>query len=709
MKSENAADFLSWRESLTAMEESRFFDLMRLYAGEVKTPYNKQKLIESLTAFLHKETNRKTVVGLLSQEDLMLISAVVYIPFCTREKAASFFSPHISFASLYNTLLNLEERLILFRRKDKDGSEYFDVNPFLRADIEPLIHMDLLFPQNERTISEQTSPFFYERQERLSSHILASWLVFVCSNPDLCRADGGFKKKAEELIQAAFSDVRPDFLYNLNTALTNLSLFRKNQTGHEADKQKWQSFAALPVLDQYAYICAALCGFQRRDILQKNAEHLIQLFFLLPEKGLSPHHVRRLIFLLQERQKNPSPQKNKFRQLLHENSLQAESFYTADPENLLSAAVLFGLVTAEADKNGSVFLYANPELKKKAALEKTEENSGDIRGSVSINAGFSITVLKELPLSLFIELISCADLEGCGTVSRFCITRSACFRAFSNGTKPEDIISLLQKTTAHNIPQNLIFSLNDWYSLFSSAHFYKGYVLQVSQEKRVLIENNPLLEPHIREKLAPGIYLLDFADDEKAYETIKKSSLEFIGELKNQNNLPEGLPFEILKEKTAFVEAGKTLFTQQGFKSPFFSQTERETFQSRHIQAMENELKKKNLPKFQEEELLLRIRRKTILQAEQLNGESVRVEKNEASGMDFLGKIRVIENAIACSDLIQITTGEKTVCGIPVKTEKLAGDTAVFIQEGRSEELQKISVAQARTVKRIRSSIFSKK
>ena len=84
MKTSSVRDILCWREFLTAMDETSFFGLMRLYLGEIKTPYNKQKLIESLTSFLHKEENRRVLIKLLSREELMIIGAVLYIPFCTK-------------------------------------------------------------------------------------------------------------------------------------------------------------------------------------------------------------------------------------------------------------------------------------------------------------------------------------------------------------------------------------------------------------------------------------------------------------------------------------------------------------------------------------------------------------------------------------------------------------------------------------------------
>ena len=51
----NVENVILWRESLTTMKDTHFFDLLRMYLGEIKTPYNKQNLIENLSSFLRKE------------------------------------------------------------------------------------------------------------------------------------------------------------------------------------------------------------------------------------------------------------------------------------------------------------------------------------------------------------------------------------------------------------------------------------------------------------------------------------------------------------------------------------------------------------------------------------------------------------------------------------------------------------------------------
>ncbi len=50
----NAEDTARKSAFLSEINEGRFFDLVRLYVGEIKTPYNKQKLIESLIAIFKK-------------------------------------------------------------------------------------------------------------------------------------------------------------------------------------------------------------------------------------------------------------------------------------------------------------------------------------------------------------------------------------------------------------------------------------------------------------------------------------------------------------------------------------------------------------------------------------------------------------------------------------------------------------------------------
>ena len=236
-------------------------------------------------------------------------------------------------------------------------------------------------------------------------------------------------------------------------------------------------------------------------------------------------------------------------------------------------------------------------------------------------------------------------------------------------------------------------------------------MLQVADDKRVLVENNPYVAPHIRTMLSPGVYLLDFLNDDEAFETIKKSGLEFIGGLKNPESGIEPLPFERLDKTVRFSGGTDGLDVLFAKKSTNADSVKNDEFCEKHLRQMETELEKMNLPKEQKEELLLRINRKTIVHPAQLRSDSVRPGKTEAFGMDFLGKIHVLESAIAFSDLVEINSAGGIVTGFPVKIEKSAGDAVLVLQcddVKNGTESQKFSVAQARSVKRIRSSVLGR-
>lgn len=739
----NSGDLSLWHDFLTGMNETRFFDLMRLYAGEIKTPYNKQKLIETLTSFLHKEENRRILFSLLSKEELVLIAAVIHIPFCTKEKAAAFFGSRFSFAFLHDGFLNLEERLIIYRRKNYGGADenaacYFDINPLLQDELEQRAPVSLLFSPYEGEENEE--PIAVTPGPLVSAHILASWVAFCAEYPDCCRVDGSLKKKAAEMLAERFAGIPQEFLSSLHRALTNLSLFRHNAGLAEVDKSKRRSFALLPPLSRYAYLCTAYCGFFPRDILQKNASLVLDVFSILKKSGpafcLTASYILRLIFLLREQKRRSlsgekiEAKEGRLRKLFREHGVQnAETASlggteeTFSAENLLTALIRFGILIPVSGKNSGKNLYrVNPllfsdtqtagftqiEHTRAAAAEQSVEQSN----AISIDAGFSVTFLRELPLPLFFDLTSFMEIELCGAVSRFRITRSACLRAFESGFSLEHFITALEKTSSHPIPQNLRFSLHDWYAFYTSANLFKGYVLQVAEEKRLQTENNPVLAAHIKITLAPGIYLFDFTCDEEAAEVIKKSGLSFIGGVKKWDTEPESLPFSPLiqsrqGEDSPFDFLCNANLCLSGAADDAQPPETDEDFQKRHIAAMEAEVKKKNLPKESEDALILRVRRKTVLNAAQLSENSVRLEKNEASGMDFLGKIRIIENALAYSDPIEAVYGEKTLCGYPAGLEKQASDALLILRTENDEQTCKISVAQARLIRRKPSSVFS--
>ena len=57
----------TWAEAISSLPDKQFFNFIRLYLGEVKTPYNKQKLTSQLATVLKSPENLSAVAALYSQ------------------------------------------------------------------------------------------------------------------------------------------------------------------------------------------------------------------------------------------------------------------------------------------------------------------------------------------------------------------------------------------------------------------------------------------------------------------------------------------------------------------------------------------------------------------------------------------------------------------------------------------------------------------
>ena len=95
-RDDRAQKVIQWQECLTTLPDSIFFELMRMYLGEIKSPFNKQNLIERLGSFLHKEQVKENILLLLSQQDCQIISAIALLEHPTQEILLSFFAGSLS-------------------------------------------------------------------------------------------------------------------------------------------------------------------------------------------------------------------------------------------------------------------------------------------------------------------------------------------------------------------------------------------------------------------------------------------------------------------------------------------------------------------------------------------------------------------------------------------------------------------------------------
>lgn len=668
---------IDWRESFATLPDNHFFELIRMYLGEIKTPYNKQKLIEELGAFIRKEDNKKNLIALLDDDDLEVVAAVKFVSLPTQEKLASFFSGVYSYAALYEKVINLEERLVLYRYENKvSGKTLIGINPLLEELLDPMLSAERLIPQSVFLEKNEALPF------TLNPQFLASFISFAFSHPEMCKADGAFKKRTVTELQQVYENseqaVKVEHrLQLLAASFCNLGLFHENDVGIQIDERKLALFAELTPAVQYAYICVSSTGRFGWVSLETNTQLLLDVLASIPKTGYSRTALMRIGFI--EQQKN--------------NVRDGES---GQMDCFIDSCVTFGILYSLGKNLQNEEVYGVSPL----FTNQSSALPGDPK-VLSIDAGFSVTLMPGLSLAQLIPLVTFMDVVRYDTAAVFEITKRSVMQAFDSGFTPDTIFSLLVSYSAYELSQNLRVSIDEWYRSYSSASLYKGYVLKVSEDKTVLAEKNPVLAPYIKQKLSSGIYLLSFTNDEEARTVFLKSGIDFIGNIKTCAEENEAVGFSKLQSHAIKISDDDSAVGNK--QLPLINDADRKKM----IAAFYKKLEEMNLTAEQKEGLADRIERKIIINDIQLRGTSVRFERLEASGMDYSGKLHVVDSAIANNCMIEIQGDDNsdTLVGTPLSLNKRTENAEVKVRLEPDHSIVDISIGAASRIKKIRATI----
>ncbi|MCR5288693.1 MAG: hypothetical protein K6E51_01730 [Treponema sp.] len=703
-RDKHVQDVLCWRESMTRLPDKQFFELMRMYLGEIKTPYNKQKLIEELGAFLRHDSNRKILVRLLSEADIQIISAISFIPDSTQERLNDFFSGTFSYAALYERLLNLEERLIIYYKKDAaSGSYVLAINPLLDDILASYISLSAILPHPLCAVPFDGTLFVP------SPLLLAAFISFVYGHADLCKADGAFKKRTYNAITTIFPG-KEKYLQLLTQAWIHLSLIKEDKDGFFVDYARFVSFAQLEEYFQYVYICVASCGHISRTGLRAQSQLLLDIAASVPDCGYTKDSLLRLGLIIAARRgrsdMNVPLRGSRFSQILNkyhqeEKEPASEEVSLSVVERLIEAAITGGIFVQKGSDGSGQAIYASNDLFKSAAQPIPYVDT-----VLNIDAAFTVTTFPGMPLAGLLPMVQCMDIVHFDATAEYVITKKSVLRSFDMGLSPGQILNMFVDACLYDIPQNLKVSIDEWYHTYSSASLYQGFVLKVDADNDQLSQKNPKLASHIRAVLAPGVYLLDVNTTDEAEQVMLDSGIDYIGSVKTVHDNVAITSFPLLR-------GGLDVFASNRNASAADQISVKE--QDLYLRELHQQVEAMQLDRDRLEGLKDRIDRKIILTPVQLRPESVRIENNEASGMDFVGKIRLVEKAMETRSMIELVfdvrqeihdTVMPRIIGTPLAIEKQGEDALVRVRVEPDQSEQLFSIGQARMVRRLRSSLF---
>lgn len=671
----NPKDVVEWRESIVKLPDHQFFDLIQLYLGKIKTPFNKQRLAEQLSAFLRKSAIQEKIAESLDSYDILILKAVSEIPNPTQSVLSIFFSKKISYSELSEKLLNAEERLLLYRAQNNDGDKIYKINPILQKIIAPFLSINLFFmPEKPGQVKS--------KEININDTALAGLYSFCIHNEAVLKNDGSFKKKYEDLIKEVFPwlSEKTKYIDSIFLACESLGLIFRTENGFAVQKAKWLAFSQLSKPERLVYFTAASLFKMRKENLQKLVIILFEfLNSFYPDAYYEEEDVEQF-FLLLCMQNFSSVIQN---EIGNENILHTSFIETAE---------LFGILCRE--KN---LIYLNPELFK---------NAEEPQKPLLIDPSFEVTVLPDSNLKNLLPAAECMEPVLIQTTGKFEITKKACSKIFQSELTSENVYKVLSDAAGHEIPQNIRVSINEWYKNFTSLELYSGFVVSVNKEKEKFFELDTPLKKLVRKKIAEGVYLLNVQDLKDFEQAVYKSGLEFIFYKNKPLQSPSVRNFQSLnlfsqKEKKDYTK--KLDWVKQ--------QKERENKYSNTLAQLSAILKDLHLTKEDAKAVSSRINRKAIITEEQLKDGVFKFTKKEASGLDFFGKQKIAEQAILGKHILEIElnteNGKEKISGVPEEILKQEKDAVLILACRDLNDKLKISIAHISKIKLIQNSIFS--
>jgi hypothetical protein len=647
-----------WKKFLLTLPDASFFALARHYLGELQTPFTKHRIIVDLERRLTGPEWTSARRELLSEDDLDALAALKVLGAPTPEEAAAFLGWDTE--RFQDRALNLQERLLAFPAPESRHGE-LTVSPLILEDDElrPRLDASRLYPWMPAEAPPASPP-------RLHEGTLLGLLAFLLETPLERTASGGWKKRPRTLFLERFAALgeadghpRADLLL---AAAECLGLVAWHEGTADVVWSYLEDFASLPREGRLALLWLAP-AYPHQTELFEAARHFPALKALLG--GGRAFALTTLVRLTAGiRALGPA----KRREALFQSWIQWGLLVSGPEGTWMPAACLTG---GEA---GTAWLQSNYELR----LPPDADLGTAWRGVLACRlARWDIPLLFELD-------------------------RTASKRLLGHGVAPDEVQQALETLSGAPLPPNLAFSLRDWGAEHRALRLWRGTVLTVDADRLHLIEHTEHFAKAVLHTLAPGVWLV--RDD-----LIAPWSREL-----EQKGLPS------LPEVTADKDWGRP-WTFAGWALEPAAETDpwplpsapRAASRSARVDALLKRLDELSFAPEEKEEWRARILRRTVLTPDQLTHPLGRGERFEAKGLDYGGKLRLAELAVASpADLLEVAyrggdgqTATKLVR--PVRLERQDGETLLHAEEFESRRPFQAWLSRLSQVRKIKGSLLT--
>jgi hypothetical protein len=707
-----------WKSALMILRDGVFFDLLRSVFGNIRTPFNKQRLLAELSAFLSREEIKRNISIYIDRTDAKLIAAVAALGQPGPADLGDFFNGEIDREDLRDLLVNLEERFILFRfqgkrlRRTEQGEEREDpvsclaLNPVLEPVLAPFAAAwPLVFPSVSVTSLPGTGDAGPETSRPpLNDRLLAALASFARAEGNLFKASGyegqaGVRDRAANMVlrkkvREAGARIFPGLdLEALMGGLYCLGLLNGDGKESGVNEEKLADFQELSPRDRLVYCAAGICRRMEAPSPDALSPHLSRnrVRFLVSL-------IHRFLGILNPSRAYPRTTLRRYAETLLREESQAPG---QEPlpvfDNLLAGMEIAGLLRRVSD-----YWLAEPG----PAAEAPGSPPDDAAPALAMDASFSFVIYPGIAFADALELASFTLVREAGTVVRFELNRESAIRGFDRGMGAEEMGKLLTRLSGNRLQDTLLWTLGDWEKRYGEVSLYEGIVLSLSPERSYLAEVEPVASL-VRRVLAPGVFLLSaqgyFGQGiDAAMEALRKAGVDIIarhGDTAPRKGGPAS-PYHSPAFPPPRTLAGRRQGKEEpGTDWPEISRMdtgEGETVKisSGDAEALKDQFrtalgKLSRLSRMERDELSARIDRRLVLSESQLSGVSLRYEKLEARGLDYVGKAMIAKQAIASRSLVELSWpggSESRIFGIPLALEKQKLESVLVLEPSARTE-----------------------
>jgi len=686
-----------WKKSMLTLPDVDFFGIMRNYVGELKTPFNKHALIDELIVFLRRPSTRERILEQIDTRDAEILSAIALLDEPAPERIHSFFAADRGYIDLYNHLLNLQERLLIYRDSSLK-SPRVRINPILQPALTgPAIHPEILFPSRPASNGELPPPWLREQ-------LVLAFVSYLVHHDGLLKADGRFKKRAEDELLRLFPALvvnteRGVRLYLLVQALARLRVLRSVTRDFEIDLLRLQALGSLDAESRSLLLLSAALDREpaenpsdpgTEEALQVRIEERAQLLCDLlasldPKRCYPILSIERILAAVCGEPK--------------------EGRYELDGSAL--AQFLSGLIELDVlVPSGKSGYRTNP-----VPVEPARPRLTKAEGRLVVQPNFALTMMPAATFAEGIEVALAAEIHTFDVYPQYEITKRSFLCGLDHGLSGVACRTLLESASGGPLPQNVQFSLESWEVEYQGIGLYGGVVLTADDKRRHLIDHSDVVKPWVRRTLAPGVYLLDPRESEEWQRALERAGVGPLPQVqvagKPAVRKGSGRGFGAIGAARPLSLAASA--DSAGHLLPSNDGRRREAINRELLRTLDG-LK---LPDELKAELSARIKKKLILFPDQIAQVPPRQEKSEAKGLDYLGKVRLIEQALkAGTELLEII--ERSPAGStrrllvkPTELRRTGDDLLLLGGELPREQQVQIKVRKIVLVRKLKSSLYA--